>query len=125
MGAVGPDAQAERRRRFCARLLSAADRAGYDSLSSLARDVGVSKQAVNYWLTGRRSLPSSEVSLRISRALGVPVDWLLGADEAELLRGVLRVREIERAREERARAARRESGASTVVDSDSPGDGPR
>lgn len=89
---------AARRRRFCSRLLAAADSAGYRSIAELSEETGISSSALNYYLSGRREWPSTVAAMRLARALGVPLDWLLGGEEDELLRGILRAREIERAR---------------------------
>lgn len=52
--------------------------------AALGREVGQTRQAVSLWLVGLR-LPQAPSLVRLSRALGVTSDWLLGFDEGEIV----------------------------------------
>lgn len=83
------------RRRFSRRLRRAVAAAGYRSLGAFATSVGIAPSTLTHWLDQQRSLPSIWALLRVTAALGVTSDWLLGADDDEQLRGILRAREID------------------------------
>lgn len=80
--------------RFAKRLRAAMSAAGFSSLAQFADAIGVSPAAVKHWYDAQRSLPSVPVLMRAARRLGVSIDWLLGIPEDEVLRSILRSREI-------------------------------
>lgn len=49
------------------------------SLTAIADDLGVSKQAVSAWKTGVRS-PKKSVLIKIAETYHVSVEWLMGFD---------------------------------------------
>ena len=59
----------------------------------LAEMIGQSSRSIGLWLTGVR-LPSAVSLKALSRTFGVPTDWLLGADAAEIASGLTRLAEI-------------------------------
>lgn len=61
------------------RRLRAAMRARRASSRALAREVGLARSSLTGYLTGLQ-LPSPPYLVRLSRALGVSTDWLLGFD---------------------------------------------
>ncbi len=88
------DAERRRAEAFKARLrLAAADR-GLGSLPELARATGVAPSTIRKYLAGTR-LPSAVSLIRFSRELRVPIDWLLGAGEEDMLIQILHARELE------------------------------
>lgn len=99
MVTVDPDTDrtvALRKARFKVRLRRAAEACGYENLYQLGRVCGISKDSFKKYLSGTR-LPNYECILRLALALGVPCDWLMGCDEAPMLRAVLKAREIDSA----------------------------
>lgn len=97
MVAVDPDTDrtvALRKARFKVRLRRAAEACGYENLYQLGRFCGISKDSFKKYLSGTR-LPNYECILRLSLALGVPCDWLMGSDEGPMLRAVLKARDID------------------------------
>lgn len=88
------DAERRRADAFKARLrLAAADR-GLGNLSELARVTGVAPSTLRKYFAGTR-LPSAVSLIRFSRELRVPIDWLLGAGEEDMLIQILHARELE------------------------------
>lgn len=83
-----------RKARFKVRLRRAAEACGYDNLYQLGTVCGISRDSFKKYLSGTR-LPNYECILRLSLALGVPCDWLMGCDEAPMLRAVLHARDID------------------------------
>ncbi len=65
------------------RMRMAMNAGGFDA-NTLARACGTRTAYVNRWLTGVR-VPSASNLRSLSLALGVPADWLLGADGIEML----------------------------------------
>lgn len=63
---------------------------GQDELADM---IGQSSRSIGLWLTGVR-LPSAVSLKALSRTFGVPADWLLGADAAEIASGLTRLAEI-------------------------------
>lgn len=63
--------------RFPQRLTRASRARGYRTVMDLARDARVSPESMRKYRSGER-LPTGAVLLRLSWALDVPVDWLLG-----------------------------------------------
>ena len=49
------------------------------SLTAIAKDLGVSKQAVSAWKTGVRS-PKKSVMVKIAETYHVSIEWLMGFD---------------------------------------------
>ena len=47
--------------------------------TAIARDLGVSKQAVSAWRTGIRS-PKKSILIKISETYHVSIEWLMGFD---------------------------------------------
>lgn len=98
-GSSGKDHAVERfeaaRRRFARRLGVAVSAAGYGSLADFARAAGIDPSTIRHWAAGPRHLPSTGVLIIIAEQLGVTCDWLLGADEPTVLKGIIRAREIE------------------------------
>ena len=63
---------------------------GQDELADM---IGQSSRSIGLWLTGVR-LPSAVSLKALSRTVGVPADWLLGADAVEIASGLTRLAEI-------------------------------
>ena len=63
---------------------------GQDELAGM---IGQSSRSIGLWLSGVR-LPSAVSLKALSRTFGVPTDWLLGADAAEIASGLTRLAEI-------------------------------
>ena len=69
----------ERRKQFGARIKSARKSLGLTQ-ADLAKKIGVTKQAITTYETGIRE-PSFRNLIKLSRALNVTTDWLLGEDQ--------------------------------------------
>lgn len=79
--------------RFRRRLRDRMDDIGLDA-GDLALACGQTPRCVWQWLSGVR-LPTAPSLIRISRALGVPVDWLLGESTSECARRAIEARAAE------------------------------
>lgn len=88
-GASGPYAQEPQLLHFRQRLREKMADADMDT-ESLAMAIGQSRQVAWQWLSGVR-LPSTVSLVRLSRALMVPADWLLGEGTEECGRRALRL----------------------------------
>lgn len=75
------------------RRLAALMRITGTSQEELAESIGQSPRSIGLWLTGVR-LPSAASLKALSRAFGVPADWLLGTDTVEIAAGLVRLGEI-------------------------------
>ena len=98
MDAANADAERDielRKARFKSRLRRAARAAGYQNLFDLGRECGMSKDSFKKYMSGTR-FPNFDCILKLSMTLGVPADWLMGADEESTLRAVLHARDIDR-----------------------------
>lgn len=62
---------------------------------ALALACGQTPRCVWQWLSGVR-IPTAPSLIRISRALGVPVDWLLGESPSECARRAIQAQAMER-----------------------------
>ncbi len=69
----------ERRKQFGARIKSMRKSLGLTQ-ADLAKKIGVTKQAITTYETGIRE-PSFRNLIKLSRALNVTTDWLLGEDQ--------------------------------------------
>lgn len=69
----------ERRKQFGARIKSTRKSLGLTQ-ADLAKKIGVTKQAITTYETGIRE-PSFRNLIKLSRALNVTTDWLLGEDQ--------------------------------------------
>lgn len=49
------------------------------SLTSIAKSIGVSKQAISMWKSGERS-PKKSVLIKIAEMYNVSIEWLMGFD---------------------------------------------
>lgn len=89
----GPFSQEPQLILFRRRLRDRMEDAGVDA-GALAEACGQTPRCVWQWLSGVR-IPTAPSLIRISRALGVPVDWLLGESPSECARRAIQARALE------------------------------
>lgn len=70
--------------RFKSRLRAAVRAGGWDSMYAFAESAGITKDNLRKYL-GEDRLPSIVVLVRMSDALGVSIDWLMGYTAGEIV----------------------------------------
>lgn len=78
------EAEISRVVRFKSRLRAAVRAGGWDSMYAFAASAGIAKDNLRKYL-GEDRLPSSVVLVRMSDALGVSIDWLMGYTAGEIV----------------------------------------
>lgn len=96
----GPFTQEPQLVNFRRRLRDRMEDVGVDA-EALAESCGQTPRCVWQWLSGVR-IPTAPSLIRISRALGVPADWLLGESPSECARRAIQAHAMEERRASRS-----------------------
>lgn len=94
----------ERLARVPRRISIAARERGYATIFDLADAAGLSREALRKYRCGARR-PTSLALIKLSEALRVPTDWLLGYSSAETAERVIEATAIDAAARDRASGA--------------------